>query len=72
MGPPCTGALYDGCTLAADCMSQNCHFYEQSNFTVCTQACSTANPCPNDSTGNPVTCNNMGICKPSHANICTP
>ncbi len=67
----CTGAVYDVCTGDADCMSQNCHFYMQSSFSVCTQACSAANPCPNDASGSPGQCNNMGICKPAVANNCT-
>src|SRR4051812_7039830 len=69
-GPACTGALYDNCVNTTDCMSQNCHFYQQSNFTICTQACSASNPCPNDSSGQPGVCNNMGICKPAAANNC--
>ncbi len=67
----CTGAVYDVCTDNAQCSSQNCHYYQQSNFTVCTQACSASNPCPNDSSGTPGTCNNMGICKPAAATSCT-
>ena len=69
-GPACTKALYDNCINPTDCTSGNCHFYQQSNFTVCTQACSATNPCPNDSTGVPGVCNNMGICKPAAANNC--
>lgn len=70
-GPACTGALYDHCVSPSDCMSQNCHFYQQSNFTVCTQTCNASNPCPVDSSGTAGTCNNMGICKPSVANNCS-
>jgi hypothetical protein len=70
-GPPCTGAVYDVCVNPSDCMSQNCHFYDKSNFTVCTQACNASNPCPVDSSGQPGTCNNMGICKPAAANNCS-
>ena len=69
-GPACTGALYDNCVNPSDCMSGMCQFYQQSNFTVCTQACSASNPCPNDSSGNPGTCNQKGICKPAAANVC--
>jgi len=69
-GPMCTKAVYDVCATNADCTSANCHFYMQSNFSVCTQACSTANPCPTDSTGQPGECNMMGICKPAAANNC--
>lgn len=70
-GPACTKALYDNCVTPSDCVSGNCHFYKQSNFTVCTQACSATNPCPADSTGQPAMCNTMGICKPAAANNCT-
>jgi hypothetical protein len=69
-GPMCTKAVYDLCATNADCTSNNCHFYMQSNFTVCTQACSTTNPCPVDSTGTPGECNMMGICKPVAPNNC--
>src|SRR6266581_3311033 len=70
-GAACTGAVYDPCTTNDQCMSMNCHFYMQSNFTICTTACSASMPCPNDSSGNPGTCNNMGNCKPAAANNCT-
>jgi len=69
-GPACTKALYDICATNTDCTSGNCHYYMQSNFSVCTQACSASNPCPNDANGTPGTCNNMGICKPAVANNC--
>lgn len=67
----CTGAVYDVCIDNTHCDSQNCHFFRQSNFTVCTQACDASNPCPSDASGNPGECNNMGICKPAVANNCT-
>lgn len=67
----CTGALYDSCTGNAGCMSNNCKLFNGSGFMVCTQACSTANPCPNQG-GTAVACNNMGICKPTAPNACTP
>jgi hypothetical protein len=70
--PPCTGVVYDNCDTASQCMSGNCHTYDGSSFRVCTQACSSANPCPNDSTGAPGQCNNMGICKPAKNNACRP
>ncbi|HUS27733.1 MAG TPA: hypothetical protein VMZ53_04475 [Kofleriaceae bacterium] len=69
-GPMCTKALYDNCATNADCTSGNCHFFMQSNFSICTQACSTTTPCPVDSTGVAGQCNNMGICKPAAANNC--
>lgn len=68
--PVCTGKVYDWCAAAADCESQNCHFFEKSNFTVCTQTCSADNPCPPDKDGNAVSCNNRGTCKPNVANAC--
>jgi hypothetical protein len=72
-GSACTGALYDPCTDNNQCMSQNCHFFQQSNFTVCIQSCTAGNnnTCPIDSSGNHATCNNMGLCKPAAANTCT-
>ena len=68
--PACTGAVYDWCANASQCTSGNCHFFEQSNFTVCTQACSASMPCPPDHNGTAVTCNNRGICKPAEPNVC--
>jgi len=69
-GPMCTGAVYDTCTADAQCSSQQCHLYSANALQVCTQACSAAVPCPPDSTGAPVTCNQMGNCKPGVANSC--
>ena len=68
----CTGALWDSCVNNSDCMSNNCHFYMQQNFTVCTQSCTPGDntTCPVDSSGQHATCNNMGICKPAAANSC--
>lgn len=69
--PMCTGLLYDSCTSNAGCMSMNCHLYEGDGFQVCTQTCSSSNPCPNQN-GTPASCNNKGICKPPAANACHP
>jgi hypothetical protein len=69
-GAACTNADYDPCTTNDECTSGNCHFFNQSAFTVCVPACGGGTPCPDDSTGNPGTCNNMGICKPAVANDC--
>jgi len=66
----CTGAVYDPCTGNDQCGSMNCRLYTGSALQVCTQACGTGTPCPNDSTGATVTCNQMGSCKPSVANGC--
>ena len=70
-GARCTGALYDVCTGNAGCMSANCKLFNGSGFMACTQACSASNPCPTQG-GAAVPCNNMGICKPSAPNACTP
>jgi len=68
----CTGALYDPCTgPAAGCMSNNCRAFGTSGFSVCTQTCSGANPCPAQG-GVAVTCTGMGFCKPNAPNACTP
>ena len=72
-GAACTGAVYDPCTTNDQCMSQNCHFYMQSNFTVCVTTCTPNDntTCPVDSSGQHGQCNMMGICKPAAANACT-
>ena len=69
-GPLCTGAVYDPCVSNDQCRSQACHLYGTSALQICTQACSAAMPCPNDASGAPVACNQMGNCKPSVANNC--
>ena len=66
----CTGAVYDPCTSNDQCASGACHLYTANALQVCTQACSATMPCPNDAAGKPVTCNQMGNCKPSVANDC--
>lgn len=66
----CTGKLYDACNPAAsNCMTgTTCKTFNASGFSVCTQTCGT---CPNQG-ATPVTCNGMGICKPSSPNAgCT-
>jgi hypothetical protein len=68
MAMKCTGLLYDSCNPAAsNCASNDCHLFSGRGFTVCTQACSGANPCPAQN-GQAVTCNNMGICVPNAPN----
>lgn len=69
-GPPCTGAVYDTCTTADQCSSQNCHLYNANALQVCTQVCSATVACPNDASGAAVACNMMGNCKPAVANNC--
>jgi hypothetical protein len=70
--PLCTGAVFDNCTGNTGCDSQNCHLFEADAIQVCTQACSASQPCPNDATGSPASCNNKGICKPARGNACRP
>lgn len=67
-GPLCTKATYDLCTTEHDCTTSICHFFA-ANFMVCTTGCDAANPCPNDKTGQPGTCDNS-VCKPSAPNMC--
>jgi hypothetical protein len=64
----CTGAVYDLCNDEHDCTAMNCRPFGA--IQVCTQVCVTDNPCPNDSAGNAVPCNN-GLCQPAVANDCT-
>jgi len=70
----CTGAVFDSCTDNTQCMSGNCHLFQQSGFQVCTTACTPNDntTCPTDESGANAQCNNMGICKPAQANSCTP
>lgn len=69
-GPMCTKAVYDLCSTEHDCTSGVCHYFMAEGFMVCTQSCDANNPCPNDKSGTAGTCNSMGICKPSAANMC--
>ena len=71
-GVKCSKALYDPCVNNTDCTSNNCKLFNGVGFTVCTQACDAANPCPAQAGQAAPTCNNMGICKPAAANACTP
>lgn len=65
----CTGQLYDACNpSSSNCMAGlTCKSFTASAFAVCTQTCGT---CPNQGS-TAVTCNGMGICKPSMPNACT-
>ena len=68
----CTGAAYDPCTEAAQCMSGSCQLFQQAGIQVCTTTCSPgdATTCPTYNVM-PAQCYNMGICKPPGANSCT-
>lgn len=69
----CTGMLYDACNPAAsNCMgTTTCKTFSGNGFSVCTQTCSAANPCPAQG-GQAAQCNGMGICKPNAPNAdCT-
>jgi hypothetical protein len=70
---PCTNAIFDPCTDNAECDSGNCHFFNQSAFSVCVQACTPNDDstCPVDTSGVNAACNNMGICKPAAPNDCS-
>lgn len=68
--PACTGAVYDPCTTAGQCMSGNCRLFMQDNLQVCTQTCTPGTACPMAG-ATAVTCNNSGFCKPPAANNCT-
>jgi hypothetical protein len=63
----CTGKLYDACNPAAsNCMAGTmCKTFAGSGFSVCTQTCTTTCPAQGAAA---VTCNTMGICKPSAPN----
>ena len=69
----CTGMLYDSCNPASsNCMgATTCKTFNGAGFSVCTQTCDAANPCP-DQGGQAVQCNGMGMCKPNAPNAdCT-
>jgi len=72
-GNVCTGAAYDPCTTNAQCMSNNCHLYQQQSLQVCVTTCTPGDntTCPVDKTGARGVCNQMAICKPAVANDCT-
>ena len=66
----CTGAAYETCTDNTQCLSQQCRLFMADGIQVCTQNCDASNPCP-DFDGTPITCNNMGRCKPPGQHTCT-
>jgi len=71
-GPACTNAVYDPCNDNTQCTSGQCRLFNGSNIQVCTTTCTPGDntTCPMQN-GQPATCNNMGICKPPAANVCT-
>lgn len=68
-GPRCSGQNYDLCFEEHDCASGRCMNFPAEGFQVCTEPCLTEEPCPDDVSGAPATCDN-GICKPSAPNMC--
>lgn len=68
-GPRCSMQIYDHCFEEHDCMTMLCQNFALDGFQVCSQACSDTNPCPDDRTGSPATCDN-GVCKPNGPNMC--
>lgn len=71
-GSACTNALYDPCTDNAQCTSGNCRAFNMPSpgIQICTQGCSTSNPCPMQN-GVAVECTNASVCRPAAANNCT-
>lgn len=67
LGPLCSKQLYDLCLEEHDCDSGVCQNFGSTQ--VCSQACTTGTPCPNDKSGSPAACEN-GACKPSAPNMC--
>jgi hypothetical protein len=68
-GPKCTGMPYDNCATEHDCMvsAPMCKLFQSDGFQICTTVCTAggSNTCPAGGT-----CNAMGICKPTAANMC--
>lgn len=71
-GPPCTGDIFDPCSMNSDCMSMNCRLYRGDGWAVCTTTCTPGMnaTCPTQS-GVEARCNNMGFCKPVAPNHCS-
>ena len=72
--PWCTGGPYDWCfdtVNSTDCGPDLlCHEFPALGITVCTPTCNPEYPCPPQQNGNPVTCNAIGLCRPTMANSC--
>lgn len=64
-----SSALYDSCTDGSQCMSGNCRMFNMPSpgIQVCTQACSSSNPCPMQN-GQAVECTNASVCRPMAPN----
>ena len=69
-GNVCTGAVYDPCTMASQCLSGNCREFTQQGIQICTQSCDANNPCPPQN-GVAIQCNGMNLCRGQAANNCT-
>ena len=69
-GPLCTGAAYDPCATEHDCgtTAPMCHTFPSLGFQVCTTICTAGGGGTDCPTGG--TCNAMGICVPTAANMC--
>lgn len=68
----CKGVAYDPCSNDDQCMSGNCHLFNDLGVSVCTVACTATAPCAPDANGNQPKCNMMGTCKPTVKNSCVP
>ena len=68
-GGKCTGALYDKCSSATDCMSGTCE-ETPALGKFCTRACIPSQTCPTSGDVT-VVCSNMGFCTPLATNDCS-
>jgi hypothetical protein len=68
-GPRCSMQTFDLCFEEHDCTSNICQNFQTQGFQVCTQGCGADNPCPNDISGSPASCDN-GVCVPTAPNHC--
>jgi hypothetical protein len=67
-GPKCSGSAYDLCADEHNCgtAAPMCHLFQAEGFQVCTLGCTQGGTaCPGSGT-----CNAMGICVPTAANMC--
>jgi len=69
-GPKCSMKFFDLCSEEHDCPAPMlCQNFAAQGFQVCTTSCDASNPCPDDKSGSPATCD-QGICIPSAPNMC--